>query len=147
MQCGNHYDRNNPQHVSWLKTGLHSIYLMGGKALCAYTDDNAPIGFLLYQHDRGLENTCCFGKKAHIKMFEVKEDFRSEGIGKVLLNQVCGQVRSDGGECLYTDTYAPDKITVKFYIENDFVPVAVHEGENGINDYDQLYLYKVLVKD
>lgn len=146
IECGRLYDENNLQHVAWLRKRIYSIFLMGGTALCVYSDDAAPVGFLLYQHDKGLENTSGFGKKAHIIMFEINENFRSQGIGKIMLDKVCEQIMKDGGECLYTDTNVPNKRAIKFYVENDFVPVAVHEGVNGIGDFGQIYLYKILKK-
>lgn len=33
---------------------------------------------------------------------------------------------------------------IKFYVDNDFIPAAEHRGENGIDYYGQLYLYRVL---
>lgn len=144
VECGNHFDEKNEQHKTWIKNRVKSVFLLGGKVMCAFSDKNEPLGFLFYQHDKGLENVCCFGKKAHIIMFEIKEAYRSQGIGKILLNKVCDSIKADGGECLYTDTYVPNKRAIKFYGDNKFIPVAVHRGENGINDYGQLYLYKIL---
>lgn len=143
-QCGRHYDPNNHQHVSWLKNKIHTVYLMGGKALCAYTDGGIPIGFLFYQHDKGLDGIRCFGKKAQIIMFELYEKYQSKGIGTSMLGKVCEDIKKNGAQCLYTDTYLPNKGAICFYIKNDFIPVAVHQGENGIDDDGQLYLYKVL---
>lgn len=144
VDCGRHFDEKNEKHIDWLNRRIKSVFLLGGKVLACFSNDDEPVGFLFFQHDKGLENTCCFGKKAHIIMFEIKEKYRSMGIGRDLLSRVCEGIKAEGGECLYTDTYVPNKRAIKFYVENDFVPVAVHHGENGIDDFGQIYLYKVL---
>lgn len=143
VECGRHFDINNEQHKRWLCNKIHSIFLLGGNVLAAYKEAE-PVGFIFYQHDRGLENECCFGKKADIIMFEIREKYRSQNIGKILLNKISASVKANGGACLYTDTYVPNKRAIKFYIENDFIPVAVFPCVNGIDDDGQLYMYKVL---
>ena len=143
VECGEHYDCNNKQHVEWLKKRVHSIYLMGGMSLCVYENGN-PLGFLLYQHDLGLEGVCCFGKVARIMMFALADESRGKGLGKQLLAKVCQKVKEAGADCIYTDTYALNSGAINFYLNNGFIQVGVHEGENGIDDAGQLYLYKVL---
>lgn len=144
VQCGNHYDFNNKQHIEWLKNKIRVEFLSGGKVLGAYEENGKPVGFIFYKHDKGLEGVSICGKKAVILMIEVVEEYRRKGIGKELIDRVCEEVRSNNAECLYTDTYAIDKDAIKFYITNDFIPVAVHEGEYGFDDYGQLYLYRKL---
>ena len=76
VECGEHFDKKNCQHVEWLKRKLSSIYLLGGMSICVY-EKEVPVGFLLYQHDLGLEGVCCFGKMAKIVMFGVNEKYRN----------------------------------------------------------------------
>ena len=38
-------------------------------------------------HDKGLENVCCFGKKASISMFDIKEQYRSKGYGTMYVKK------------------------------------------------------------
>ncbi len=86
----------------------------------------------------------CFGKKAAIIMLEISNKYQRRGLGSELLKRVCDDIVDNGGDCLYTDTYLPNKSAIKFYIENDFMPVAVHECVNGIEDSGQIYLYRKL---
>ena len=93
VQCGKNYNLDNPQHVEWLKNFIKVLYLRGGEALCLYSDENEPIGFIYLLHDKGLENVACFGAKATIAMFEVKEDIETKDmescfVGK--LKNICG---------------------------------------------------------
>lgn len=143
IECGEHYNSKQEQHVNWLKRRIHSIYLMGGMALCVY-DNGKPAGFLLYQHDLGLENVCCFGKVARIIMLGFHKQYQGKGLGTELVDKVCQKVKADGADCIYTDTYVLNKGAIKFYVNDDFVPVAVHECENGTDDMGQLYLYRKL---
>ena len=143
IECGEHYDSENEQHVEWLKNRIHSVYLMGGNALCVY-DQGKPAGFLLYQHDLGLEAIDCFGKTARIIMLGFHKQYRGNGLGKELIERVCEEVKEYGAECMYTDTYLLNKGAIKFYINLDFIPIGVHEGENGLDDVGQLHFYRRL---
>jgi len=146
VQCGKHYDPNNLQHVEWLKNFIKLLYLRGGEALCLYSDDDVALGFIYLLYDKGLENVDCFGAKATIAMFEVKEEYRSKGYGKLLCQEAEKHLRERGAECLYTDT--PDdpdeRGALSFYIRNGFTPVGFHPCENGKNDIAQIYLFKYL---
>lgn len=146
VQCGNLYDASNPQHVKWLKKLLETLYFRGGEALCLYSDENEPIGFIYLLHDKGLENVACFGAKATIAMFEVKEKHRSMGYGKMLCQEAEKYLRKRGAACLYTDTPddPEDRRALTFYIRNGFTPVGLHPCENGKDDMAQVYLFKYL---
>lgn len=146
VQCGDHYDEKNPQHVEWLRNYIKSLYLCGGQALCLYSDEEEPIGFIYLLHDLGLENVDCFGKKATIAMFEVKEKYRSKGYGTMLCKKAEEYLRSRGAECLYTDTPddPDDRRALLFYIRYGFTPVGCHPCVNGKNDMPQIYLFKYL---
>jgi len=145
VQCGSHYDANNPQHVEWLKHYIKNLYLRGGEALCLFWEDT-PIGFIYLLHNKGLENVACMGKKATIAMFEVKEEHRGKGYGKLLCLEAEKHVRARGAECLYTDTPddPDDRGALTFYIRNGFTPVGFHPCENGRDDMAQIYLFKYL---
>ena len=146
VQCGDHYDKNNPQHIQWLRRFVAALYLNGGKALCLYSDYDEPIGFIYLLHDKGLEKVDCFGKKATIVMFEVKEQYRSRGYGTLLCQEAEKYLKKQGAECLYTDTPddQDDRRALTFYIRNGFSPVGFHPCENGKNDMAQIYLFKYL---
>jgi len=146
VECGKHYDKNNVQHVEWLKNFIKTLYISGGKALCLYTDENEPIGFIYLLHDKGLEDVGCFGKKATIAMFEVKEKYRNKGYGTLLCKEAEQYLREQGAECLYTDTPddPDDRRALLFYIRYGFTPVACHPCENGKDDAAQVYLMKYL---
>ncbi len=49
------YDPDNNQHVEWVMRRIHTTFNDFSVALCAYTDENEPIGFFWYKHDTGLE--------------------------------------------------------------------------------------------
>ena len=146
VQCGSHYDPANPQHVEWLKNFIKILYLRGGEALCLYTDENEPVGFIYLLHDKGLESVDCFEAKATIVMFEVKEEHRRKGYGKLLCQEAEKHLRKRGASCLYTDTPddPDDRDALTFYIRNGFAPVGFHLCENGKDDVAQVYLFKYL---
>ena len=144
--CGKHYDPDNPQHVAWMKNHIKVLYLQGGEALCLYSDENEPIGFIYLLYDKGLDNVDCFGAKATIVMFEVIEGYRSKGYGKLLCQKAEAHLRERGASCLYTDTPddSEDRAALAFYVRNGFTPVGFHPGENGKDDMAQIYLFKYL---
>ena len=145
LECGNHFDQNNIQHIEWLKSRINAIYTSGGKAICLYTDDNIPVGFIFVIYDSGLEGVKCFGKKSTIVMFGLFEEYRSKGIGKVLIAEAEKYVKENGAECIYVDTYAKNSGAIRFYTKCGYTPVAYHPGENGVTDKGQVYLYKELI--
>ena len=144
LECGPHYDPANAQHVEWLKHRIATLYLAGAHAICLYGEKGEPVGFLLLQHDRGLEGVRCFGKKGTIVMFGLFEGCRSRGMCVQLLLEAERYLKEQGGECLYVDTYAANAGAIRFYVRQGFLPVAYHPGENGRGDRGQVYLYKDL---
>jgi ribosomal protein S18 acetylase RimI-like enzyme len=142
---GNKFNPQNKQHVDWLHRKIHATFIDFGIAICAYSDEGKPIGYLWYQHDTGIEGVAFSGKAAHIIQIGLYEQYQRQGIGTKLLNDVCRRIKKNGGECLYTDTYANDNDQpMIFYIKNNFIPIAYHIGLNGANDFGQVCLYKKL---
>jgi GNAT superfamily N-acetyltransferase len=145
LWCGNKYDSKNDQHINWLNHKIHVTFEDFSIALCAYTELNEPIGYIWYKHDTGMEGVSFSGKDAHIIQIGLFDKFQHQGIGTKILDEACCRIKSAGGECLYTDTYANDNDqTMVFYLKRKFIPIAYHLGENGIKDYGQIYFYKVL---
>ncbi len=144
LWCGDKYNPQNSQHVEWLDKKIHASFVNFGTAICAYTDENEPIGYLWYQHDTGMQGVSFSGKDAHIIQMGLYEKFQRQGIGSKLLDEACKRIKKAGGECLYTDTYAANDDSMIFYIKKKFIPVAYHPGEDGVHDLGQVYLYKVL---
>jgi ribosomal protein S18 acetylase RimI-like enzyme len=144
LECGRHYDSGNRQHVEWIPQRIAALYAMSGKAICLYSDEENPMGFLFLLHDKGLEGIRCFGKKGTIAMFGLFPEYRSKGLGALLLREAVSFLQRNGGECLYVDTYASNTGAIRYYTREGFVPVAYHPGENGLDDKGQVYLYKAV---
>lgn len=144
LECGKHYDATNPQHAAWLVQRIDVLYASSGYALCLYSDDGDAVGFLFLLHDRGLDGVRCFGKKGTIAMLGLFSDYRSKGLGALLLRKAESHVARNGGECLYVDTYAGNDGAIRFYRREGFSEVAYHPGENGLDDKGQVYLFKEL---
>jgi GNAT superfamily N-acetyltransferase len=145
LWCGNKFDSNNDQHKKWLNHKIHISFMDFGTALCAYSYNNEPIGYIFYKHDTGMDGVSFSGKNANIIQIGLFEKFRNKGIGTKLLDEACKKIKSNNGECLYTDTYANDNVdTMVFYIKKGFIPISYHIGENGVNDHGQIYFYKIL---
>ena len=138
------YNPSSNQHVEWVTRKIHATFNDFSVALCAYTDENEPIGFFWYKHDTGLEGVSFTGKDAHIISCGLHEKFQGQGIGTLLLEKICEKIKNDGGECLYTDTYTANDDSMMFYIKHKFIPVALLPGLNGINDDGQIFLYRKL---
>ncbi|MCL2407010.1 MAG: GNAT family N-acetyltransferase [Defluviitaleaceae bacterium] len=141
---GNKYNAQNKQHTEHVQRKIHVTFEDFSTALCAYTDEGEPIGFFWYKHDIGLEGVRFSGKDAHIISCELYEKYQRQGIGTLLLDEVCSRVKANGGECLYTDTYTNNDESMIFYIKRGFIPVALLPGLNGINDDGQVFMYKRL---
>lgn len=146
LECGRHYDAANDQHVEWLQRRISALYAGGGTAICSYSDEGEPLGFLLLVFDQGLEGVRCFGKKATIAMFGLFAKHRSKGMGASLLREAETYTKRNGGECVYVDTYANNSRAIQYYVKQGFIPVAYHPGENGLDDKGQVYLYKELTE-
>jgi ribosomal protein S18 acetylase RimI-like enzyme len=144
LECGDHYDATNSQHVAWIIRRVGALYAMGGNAISLYSDDGVPMGFLFLVHDCGLENVRCFGKKATIAMFGLFPAYRAKGLGATLLQEAEQYLLRNGAECLYVDTYAENAGAIRYYVREGFVQTAYHPGENGLDDKGQVYLYKEL---
>jgi GNAT superfamily N-acetyltransferase len=144
LWCADKYNSGNTQHVEWLGRKIHASFMDFGVALCAYTDEDEPIGYIWYKHDTGMEGVSFSGKNANILQMGLFDQFQRQGIGTKLLEEACCRIKSAGGECLYTDTYAKNDDSMIFYIKRKFIPVAYHPGEDGINDLGQVYLYRIL---
>lgn len=142
---GDKFDPDNQQHNDWIQRKIHATFVNFGAAICVYSDNGESIGYLWYQHDTGIEGVAFSGKAAHIIQMGLYEQYQRQGIGTMLLDDVCRRIKGNGGECLYTDTYANDNLQpMAFYIKNGFVPIAYHIGLNGANDWGQVYFYKKL---
>ncbi|MBN1649151.1 MAG: GNAT family N-acetyltransferase [Spirochaetales bacterium] len=141
LECGKHFDRDNPQHEEWLQKRIRYLFVFG-KAICLYNSDETPAGFLFLEFDPGLDDVRCFGKKAVIRMFGLFPEYRSWNIGKQLLDECERYLKDAGCDCLYVDTYARNSGAIRYYVDHGFVPVACHPGENGIDDVGQVYLWK-----
>jgi ribosomal protein S18 acetylase RimI-like enzyme len=142
---GDKFNQNNHQHVEWLHKKIHVNFANFSVAICVYSDEGEPVGYLWYQHDTGIEGVAFSGKAAHIIQMGLYEQYQRQGIGTMLLNNVSHRIKGNGGESLYTDTYANDNLQpMSFYIKNNFIPIAYHIGLNGTNDYGQVFMYKKL---
>jgi len=138
------YDPQNTQHVEWVKRKIHVTFEDFSVALCAYTNNDKPIGFFWYKHDTGLEGVGFCGKDAHIISCGLFDEFQKQGIGTTLLDEACKRIKANGGECLYTDTYTKNDDSMTFYIKRKFIPVALLPGLNGLNDDGQVFMYRKL---
>ncbi|MCL2461893.1 MAG: GNAT family N-acetyltransferase [Defluviitaleaceae bacterium] len=144
LWCGDKFNAENRQHTEWLDKKIHVTFENFSVALCAYTDEGEPIGFIWYRHDTGMEGVSFSGKDAHIIQIGLYDRFQRQGIGTQLLDEACRMVKEAGGECLYTDTYAGSRDAMAFYVKSNFIPIACQPGENGLNDLGQVYLYRLL---
>jgi len=86
------YNPENKQHIDWVRKKIHVTFENFSIALCAYTDDDEPSGFFWYKHDTGLEGVSFSGKDAHIISCGLYEKFQRQGIGSMLLEEVCKRV-------------------------------------------------------
>jgi ribosomal protein S18 acetylase RimI-like enzyme len=143
LDCGKKYNPDNQQHVEWLRNKVRISFIDYGAALCAFTDEGEPIGYIWYKHDTGLEGVRFSGKNASIIQMALFEKYQRQGIGTILLDAACQLIQSAGGECLYTDTYPDNDDSMMFYIKNKFIPVALLPGLNGVKDKGQVFMYKI----
>jgi len=141
LWCGNKYIPSNRQHKNWLNQKIHASFIDFGVALCAYTMENEPIGYIFYKHDTGIEGVSFSYENANIIQIGLFKKFRNQGIGTKLLEKACEKIKDNKGKYLYTDTNSDNNINIFiFYIKRGFIPM----GENGINGNGQIYFYKNL---
>jgi ribosomal protein S18 acetylase RimI-like enzyme len=142
LECGDHFIVGNSQHETWIKRRVDLLLLNNGIALGLYSEKNEPMGFILFEYDKGLENVRCMGKKVTIKMLGLFEQYRSKNFGGLLLAEMENMLKNSVCECIYVDTYAKDIGAIRYYVKSGFIPIANHPGEHGIDDEGQIYLYK-----
>ena len=139
------FNPDSAEHQAWLSRKIHANFVNFGVAVCAYSDADEPVGYLWYWQQPELDGAPYLQKAAHIIQMGLFEKYQRQGIGKKLLDEVCRRAKENGGEVLYTDTYAHDNMqAMTFYLKNKFVPVSYHVGVHGLDDWGQVYLYKVL---
>lgn len=144
VECGDHFDFANQNHVSWLKRRIATRFYMGTRFFAHYLDDGTPVGFAAVLIDDGPEGIPCFGHKAEITDIAIFPSFRGNGYGAELLTHVEGFAKQNGVYCLCASTYAKGYKVIAFYGSRGFVPVATLPGVHGPNDEGMVFVRKVL---
>lgn len=88
LWCGDKYNPQNSQHVEWLDKKIHASFDNFGTAICAYTDENEPIGYLWYQHDANDDSMIFYIKKKFIPVAYHPGEDGVHDLGQVYLYKV-----------------------------------------------------------
>jgi len=144
VECGSHFDVDNPHHHAWLDRRIETYYLRGTHFFASYLDDGTSTGLAAVLIEEGPEGVTCMGQTAELLDIAVYQAFRGQGTGTALLLHVEGYVRACGKYCLYVATYARNYKAIAFYGRNGYVPVATLPDVHGAGDEGNVYLRKIL---
>jgi|GEM_PF-502950 len=144
VECGSHFDSDNPLHHEWLKKRISRYYYRGTKFLAYYLDDDTPVGFAGLLVEEPLDKVEIFGKMTELLDIGVFPSFRGKGYGNKLLKYVEDFSFNYGAYCIYTATYAKSYDLIAFYGKNGFVPVATLPDTHGPGDEGNVYMRKIL---
>lgn len=144
LECGEHFDQTRAQHVAWVKNRITTFRLRGARFYVHTLDDGSPTGFAVVLIEPGLDDRVVLGRKAELLDIMVREAFRGAGIGGSLLEHAEREAREVGAYCLYVSTTANDRNAIRFYVERDFTPVALHPDVHGPGGFGEVHLRKII---
>ena len=143
VECGDHFNITDPEHVEYIKRKINRYTNMGAEFYGYFSEDKQPIGFITLMENEHL---------AHLNDCEILEvgvmsDSRNRGYGSALLKYSEGIARKRNVYRIYVTTYAGDDRAIHFYGKNGYVPVAVIPDTNGPNDEGDIIMRKILVEN
>lgn len=147
LECGRHFHPENPQHVDWVRKRIAIQYFRGARFYGHFLGNDTASGFATVLIDPGLKGKNHFGHMSELLYLLVRDEYRSNGYGRTLMDHVEAKCRSAGVYCLYAATYARNDDSMMFYINRGFVPVAMHPDVYGPHDEGKCYLRKILKQD
>lgn len=144
IECGEGFNINNTNHVSWLKRKIE-IHLFSGVCFFGYfTEDGTPAGLLGVLVQQQLEGIAGCEQKAELPCIGVFPEYRGRGIGSALLTFAEGYAKDKGMYCLYLSTDAVSYENIAFYVRNGYAPVAVLPDVHGPGLEGEVFLRKLL---
>ncbi|HKB88380.1 MAG TPA: GNAT family N-acetyltransferase [Patescibacteria group bacterium] len=94
---------------------------IGGLCYIAYAD-NIPVGFIaLHEKDFGYRKS----KYIEVGSLGVNPEYRSHGIGKLLIEEAGKWAKKKNASKLYVSVYSKNSKGLNFYEKNDFYQIGV----------------------
>jgi GNAT superfamily N-acetyltransferase len=140
IECGSHFQENNPEHRAWLERKIEQRLSCGARFFGSEDESGQPTGVLGVAIERQLH--CA--PTAEVVDVGVVRGQRRTGLGSQLLDYAETHARESQAHSLYARTYAGDAGTIAFYGRCGFSPVAVVPGKNGPDDEGEIVLRKRL---
>jgi len=116
-----------------------------------------PSGYLfLFAEKQGrVVGYCCFGEIActagsyDLYWIAVHEEYRGQGIGKVLLKKCEEQIAALKGRCIWVETSGQEKYrpTRDFYVHNEYQQEALLKDFYGPNDDKFIFVKRLAEHD
>jgi len=144
VECGDYFDPQNHQHVSWLDERIHAHFTRGARSFGSFLASSQPVGFAVLLIEKKLEGADWSGQSAELLDIALYPQYRGKGFGSELLAFVSRIAAEAGVYCLYACTTASDCDVVAFYGRNGFVPVAVLPDVHGPGNEGNVYMRKLL---
>ena len=144
IECGSHYNRQDPVHVAYVQERISRRYGSGARFYGMFDGNGAPLGIAGLLIDLPLHSDG-WGR-AELVDIGVFPQYRSQGFGSELLTFVENEARMARAYGLYLVTYALARKTIEFYLKNGYAPVAGIPGTNGPADEGDVWLRKILVE-
>jgi GNAT superfamily N-acetyltransferase len=141
VEFGNHFDKQNEQHVKILNDRIEHGLSKGAVFFGMFEDNKTdPIGFITV-----LKNFHLFHRNdCEILEIGVNQKYQRQGYGSRLLKHVESYYKDDDLHCIFVKTYAADYKVIYFYGKNRYVPVSVIPDTNGPGDEGTIIMRKIL---
>ncbi len=144
VECGNHFDANNPNHILWLKKRISIHYYRGTRFFAMFDEADTPIGFHGVLIEEGAEGVNCQAQKCELVAIGIFKEFRRKGSGSILLKHAEDFSREAGVYCMFMSTYAAAYDVIAYYGKNGYTPVATLPDIHGPGNEGIVFMRKIL---
>lgn len=144
VECGNHFDASNPNHINWLKKRISIHYYRGTRFFGMFGEDGTPVGFCGVLIEEGAEGVKCQAQKSELIAIGIFKEFRRMGAGSVLLKHAEDFSKEAGVYCMFMSTYAGAYDVIAYYGKNGYAPVAALPDIHGPGNEGIVFMRKIL---
>jgi ribosomal protein S18 acetylase RimI-like enzyme len=120
QQCSNIWDMEMQKHPA---DKFYNELVAGNRRTFVYVKNGAYIGEISLVFDMNESDYTIKGRRVYLSRLIVKEDFRNQGIGNILIDFLIDYVRKLGYQELTLGVDLDNPIAIKLYMKKDFIRV------------------------
>lgn len=144
VECGNHFNADNPDHIKWLKKRISIYYYRGTRFFAMFDETGIPLGVCGVLIEEGAEGVNCQAQKSELVAIGISKEHRRKGLGSVLLKYAEDFSKNAGVYCMFMSTYAAAYNVIAYYGKNGYTPVATLPDIHGPGNEGMVYMRKIL---